>query len=86
MTFFWDNGQAQIVGEGVSLYAVAPGANGEVIGWMRGPAVHAFIWQAGRLTDLGDGTPQAINSRGEIVGYHGCCSATRAMLWREKRG
>ena len=43
---------------------------------------HAFFWQEGHLTDLGRGTPVAINSRGEIIGSRGSIPT----LWRKKRG
>ena len=77
-TFFWENGQTQIVGP-ICPAGLSP--NGEVIG--RGGG-HAFLWQAGRLIDLGRGEPRAINGRSEVVGWSGCCSYTRPMLWRKK--
>ena len=79
--FFWENGASQIISDG-NLYARALGPNGEVIGFARGGGV---VWQNGRLTVLGEGDPQAINSRGEIVGFSGWNSFTRATLWRRKR-
>ena len=79
-TFFWENGQTQIVGP-ICPAGLSP--NGEVIG-RGGVGPHAFLWQAGRLIDLGRGEPRAINGRSEVVGWSGCCSYTRPMLWRKK--
>jgi probable HAF family extracellular repeat protein len=84
-TFFWDNGQAQIVvvdNTAVTGLPLLLSSNGEVVGSMVvGGVPHAFVWQAGKLTDLGPGQPHAINKRGDIVGESG----SRAMLWRKKR-
>jgi len=74
--FLWDNGAAQVIGAGTSLYAWMLGPNGEVIG--------NAVWQDGRLTDLGESYPIAVNSRGEIVGFSGYNRYTRATLWRKK--
>jgi probable HAF family extracellular repeat protein len=79
-TFVWDNGQTQIIPAEFSPRKLGP--NGEVLlrGY-RGLASHVFIWQAGQVSDLGEGEAQAINSRGEVVGTSG----DRAMLWRKKQ-
>ena len=72
-------------GEGWKGWKRVLGPNGEVVGTMvvAGDTVpHAFIWQAGHLTDLGQGSPIAINSRGEIIGTRGWIP----ILWRKKRG
>jgi probable HAF family extracellular repeat protein len=74
-TFLWEDGQTQIIS--TSRYARALGPNGEVVGGVG----RAFIWQSGRTTELGEGDPLAINSRGEIIGRSG----NRAILWRKKR-
>ena len=42
--------------------------------------VHAFVWQAGTLIDLGSGSATAINARGDVIGTDGL----RGMLWRKK--
>jgi uncharacterized membrane protein len=90
-TFVWENGHTQIV----MINQVWPshalgfnpaqvlGFNGEVVGSMlvagdRQP--HAFIWQAGHVTDLGRGLVIAMNSRGDIIGIRG----NLPMLWRRK--
>jgi probable HAF family extracellular repeat protein len=79
-TFVWDNGQTQIIPAEFSSWKLGP--NGEVVlrGY-RGLAYHLFIWQAGQLSDLGEGVGEAINSRAEVVGESG----GRAMLWRKKQ-
>lgn len=74
--FLWENGAAQVIGAGTNFYAWLLGPNGEAIGF--------GIWQDGRLTDLGGGYPNAVNSRGEIVGFSGYNPYARATLWRKK--
>jgi len=51
---------------------------------------HAFLWQNGKLTDLGvlphgaESRANAINARGQIVGWASAESgATRAVLWQQ---
>ena len=73
-TFLWENGKTQIVPFDGSLL----GPNGEVVGTRDG---HVFIWEAGQETDLGEGSPIAMNNRGEIIGTRGALPT----LWR-KRG
>jgi len=78
--FLWDNGQIQSVDPRRQPTALGP--NGEVIGDTRCLCPGgAFIWQAGQLTDLGQGGALAINGKGEVVGVSG----RRAMLWRKKQ-
>ena len=82
-TFVWDNGHVQTLGSQVVSDPVL-GPNGEVVGStiVSGDHMpHAFIWQAGYLTDLGRGLPAAMNSRGEIVGTRGSIPT----LWRRKQ-
>jgi len=82
-TFFWDNGQVQIVVTDAAWPAGMLGPGGEVVGTkMIGGREHVFIWQAGHMTDLGVGSAWAINSRGEIIGQRG----SFPTLWRKKRG
>jgi probable HAF family extracellular repeat protein len=79
-TFFWDNGRVQLVTT-TAVNRPDLGPNGEVVGTMRvGGEAHAFVWQAGVLTDLGPGWASDINSRGEIVGSRG----NMPTLWRRK--
>jgi probable HAF family extracellular repeat protein len=51
---------------------VASGINdrGQVIGWVYGVGedTHAFLWERGRMRELGEGVPRAINDRGQVVG------------------
>ena len=68
------NGTGQIVGVSSVTQAAADG----------NPLYHAFFWDTGKMTDLGTlaGDKQsganALNARGEVVGYSG----ERACLWR----
>lgn len=79
-TFFWDNGRVQLVTT-TAVDRPDLGPNGEVVGTMLvGGEAHAFVWQAGVLTDLGPGSASDINSRGEIVGRRG----NMPTLWRRK--
>lgn len=81
--FVWDNGTVRRVGPvGVRLWARALGENGQVVGEMQQAdgAVHAFVWDAGALTDLGPGNATAINARGDVIGTDGL----RGILWRRK--
>jgi len=79
-TFFWENGRTQLVTIS-ALDRPDLGPNGEVVGTMFvGGEAHAFVWQAGVLTDLGPGSASDINNRGEIVGSRG----NMPTLWRRK--
>jgi probable HAF family extracellular repeat protein len=73
-TFLWENGAPQLLPFTGSLL----GPNGEVVGSQDG---HVFIWESGQVTDLGEGSPIAMNNRGEIIGTRGALPT----LWR-KRG
>lgn len=80
--FVWDNGVARRVGSlGGATWAWAFGENGEVVGESQtaNGELHAFVWQNGRMTDLGPGSARAINGRGDIMGIHG----VRGILWRK---
>ncbi|HWC73335.1 MAG TPA: hypothetical protein VG454_05295 [Gemmatimonadales bacterium] len=90
--FVWDNGSVQRVGPiGVSILARAFAEDGAVAGEMQqsdggggggGGGVHAFVWNAGVLTDLGPGRATAINARGDIVGTDG--GGLRGILWKKR--
>jgi probable HAF family extracellular repeat protein len=71
---------------GASSYAVASNDRGAVIGRSQvGEDVwHAFVWQQGRMTDLG-GTfwPNDINNRGQIVGTRD--DAPGGWVWSDGR-
>jgi probable HAF family extracellular repeat protein len=88
--FLWEGGHTQTIIRTVDAFPQALGPNGEVIGRMTagpGNLQHAWVWQAGRLTDLGTGIPIAINSRGDIIGnWYGDNGGSVAILWRKKRG
>jgi len=92
-TFFWENGHAQIVAtrtrapdhvcSWLTCRSPTLGPNGEVLGstLVAGDDVpHAFIWQAGHLTDLGRGAALTVDSRGQIIGMRGLL----ATVWRRK--
>ena len=68
-------------------WAAAINERGQVVGLeFVGGLEHPFLWQRGRLTDLGTlrgamtGNDTAINEQGQIVG-----SRTRAFLWQNGR-
>ena len=46
---------------------------------------HAFLWQGGRMVDLGSGNPVAINDRGQIIGtdvsYGSFSTGGHARVW-----
>jgi probable HAF family extracellular repeat protein len=87
-TFFWENGQVQLIAPQARARDVALSPNGEVIGTMAvGGERHAFVWKAGHLTDLGGAyLVHAINSRSEIVGQRNIAGHSIPTLWRKKRG
>src|SRR3954470_6693251 len=78
--FVWDQGAVQRVGSvGVQIWGRALGDSGQVVGEMQiaDGSVHAFVWNAGTLTDLGPDGATAINARGDIIGTDGL----RGILW-----
>jgi probable HAF family extracellular repeat protein len=87
-TFLWTNGETQIVpidrvllgpnGGYLGNQDLLLGPNGQVVGTRGG---HVIIWEDGQETDLGEGSPIAMNNRGEIIGTRGALPT----LWR-KRG
>ena len=52
------------------------------------PVWHAFVWQGGRMVDLGSGNPVAINGRGQIIGssapYGSVPDTSHARVWLPK--
>jgi probable HAF family extracellular repeat protein len=53
------------------------------------PVWHVFLWQGGRMVDLGSGTPIAINVRGEIIGSsapYGSLNPGHARVWVPNEG
>ena len=74
--------------------ASAINGRGQVVGWSKTAAGtwHAFLWQRGKMTDLGtlpggqSSCASAINDRGQVVGVSTASSGTtRAFLWQEGR-
>ena len=53
---------------------------------------HAFVWQNGKMTDLGTlpryqaSRAVAINNKGQIVGYTTKSGQRRVVLWTPRRG
>ena len=71
--------------------ASAINARGQVVG-TNGRTRHAFLWQAGRLTDLGtlggrDSGASGINDRGQVIGTSLTAkpAGTHAFLWQSGR-
>ncbi len=58
---------------------------GQVVGSGITPANerHAFLWENGHFTDLGQGYARAINSRGQVVGTARLPGTERAFLWED---
>lgn len=90
--FFWQSGTGmQDLGTLGGLSSVARGINaaGQVVGQADTPrAFHGFVWQAGRLQDLGAsnvyGGASGINAAGQAVGYAKTASISpaHAVLWQ----
>ena len=90
----WRKGIRQDLGTlgGTESRALAVNAPGQIVGVSSitqaaadgNPLYHAFFWDTGRMTDLGtlpgdrQSGANALNARGEVVGYSG----ERACLWR----
>ena len=57
---------------------------GQITGLISTPdGLHAFLWDQGKMTDLGKGRGFAINNQGDIVGTNAVIvGELRAMLWR----
>jgi probable HAF family extracellular repeat protein len=60
-----------------------------VVGWSEtaGGSTHAFLWEKGKMTDLGtlpggtSSSATALNDAGQIVGWSETDGARRAFLW-----
>ena len=53
--------------------------SGQIVGRSaRGGGFHAFLWQKGRMLDLGSGEAWAINNHGQVVAFSG----DYAILWQ----
>ena len=76
--FLLSGGQVSVLGSS-NGGASAINASGQVVGWMSTPTgdTHAFLYSAGKLTDLGAlahssySLAQAINDAGQVVGSNG---------------
>lgn len=99
--FMWQNGEKTVLSPPFGPNAIANNVSqsGAVIGWMGvsvgpGSEAHGFIWQDGKVTDMGVfpgstiAEPKAINTPGQIVGRMLLPSpdgpgglAARAFLW-----
>lgn len=89
----WENGNVLGMGTLGGKFAtpIAMNNRGEVIGMSKNKAGrdHAFVWSNGVMTDLTAGSsnlhPEAINDRGQIVGWRGTHDAggtvSHAILW-----
>ncbi len=110
--FLWQNGKMTDLGDlpgGTQTWPVALNGLGQVVGTSDfepqdtepgGLISHAFLWQNGKMTDLGglpgggDYGPVAINERGQIVGYaytnatdeYGLHPYDHAVQWTQKPG
>jgi probable HAF family extracellular repeat protein len=80
--FVWDNGHAQIVAPRTEWPGPVLGPNGEVVGSLTASdgSQHAFIWEAGQLTDLGRGSAVGVDGRGDVIGNRG----SLPTIWRKK--
>lgn len=95
--FLWRNGKTVEIGSAADAFEpVALNDSDVVVGlwekpaWDRGPVpYHAFVWQNGRLTDLGrtgnDSQP-AVNDRGQVIDTNAPDQLReRAVLWQNGR-
>ena len=83
--FLWQKGQMTDLGVLPGMKecrAFGINERSQVIGTCRNGSKNAagFVWQAGKMTRI-DGTPTAINGRGQIVGS----SSSHAFLWQSGR-
>jgi len=86
----WWSGKMTVLPRGEHTYPQAINAGGKVVGYMftaRG-RWHAFVWQKGKLTDLGTfGASQswayAVNDHGQVAGYVGWPDRDVAFAWKK---
>lgn len=80
LAFVWSQGHMHCLSlGGIDSWTEAINAHGQIIGWSRlkdrdrkdNTIYHAFVWQRGRIRDLGRLGTQAINDRGQILGSTG---------------
>jgi len=75
-----------VLGDDKWVLPVALNNRGQVVGRTTvGGTEHAFLWQGGKMLDLGGraATPAAINDQGQVVGYgKGPQGARHAFLWQ----
>src|SRR5262249_36054423 len=80
LAFFWEGGALRSLGTlgGSFSAALAINNRAQVVGFASTPAdaaMHGFVWQRGKMTDLGplpggtDSGAQGINDRGVVVGF-----------------
>jgi probable HAF family extracellular repeat protein len=87
--FLWDRGVlTPLRASGLALYsAEAINDRGEIVGSYLLPSggrAHGYLWQQGRVTDLGEIDPVDINDRGEILAGRSADGSTyRACIWRK---
>jgi probable HAF family extracellular repeat protein len=84
--FLWRGGEMVDLGSlgGNSTYALDVNDRGQIVGHTTtadGESSHAFVWEDGHMTDLGEGTAAyRINDRGQILGTAGGFDA-RPVMW-----
>ena len=80
LAFVWSQGHMRRLSlGGMDSWTEAINARGQVIGWSqlkerdsKGHTIyHAFVWQRGRIRDIGRPGTQVINDRGQIFGSTG---------------
>lgn len=80
-----DNSIANDINE--KSQVVGSSSRQRLIGEKRDPPRHAFLWERGRMSDLG-ALPNAENSEADAINNHGAIvgkSGGRAVLWKNGR-
>ncbi len=102
--FLWQKGELTDLGTlgGPGSSAAAINDRGQVVGWADTtakyqsgwpagwPIAHAFLWQKGKMRDLGtlggeSSRAHAINERGQVVGTADTKTGSHAFLWSKRR-